>query len=51
LGLNTESDFKKMGALELPHVGADDLAPGPNPHVFAHSRRTIQRNLYRVPLP
>jgi hypothetical protein len=29
---------------------ADDPAPGPTPDVYAFSRETVQRNLYRVPL-
>jgi hypothetical protein len=50
-GIKTEADFRRWGASELPDQGANDLSPGPTPHVFAFSRRTIQRNLYRVPLP
>ena len=50
-GVRTEADLKKLGAIELPDPQAEELSPGPTPHVFAFSRRTIQRNLYRVPLP
>jgi serine/threonine protein kinase len=28
-----------------------DVAPGPAPDLFAFSRQTVQRNLYRIPLP
>lgn len=28
-----------------------DVVPGPTPEVFAFSRQTAQRNLYRIPLP
>jgi len=28
-----------------------DLVPGPSPDVYAYSRQTVQRNLYRIPLP
>ena len=27
-----------------------DLVPGPSPDVYAYSRQTVQRNLYRIPL-
>jgi WD40 repeat protein len=50
-GIQNESDFKNWGAIPLPDLAADDMSPGPTPHLFAYSRRTIQRNLYRVPLP
>jgi hypothetical protein len=26
------------------------FAPGPDPSVYAYSRLTVQRNLYRIPL-
>lgn len=30
---------------------ASDVAPGPTPDVYAFSRETVQRNLYRIPAP
>jgi hypothetical protein len=50
-GFKSEAELKTFGAIQLPDIGADEMSPGPTPHVFAFSRRTIQRNLYRVPLP
>jgi hypothetical protein len=32
-------------------IEAADVAPGPRPEVYAYSRETVQRNLYRIPLP
>jgi hypothetical protein len=32
-------------------IEAIDPAPGPTPDVYASSRETVQRNLYRIPLP
>ena len=31
-------------------IDATDPAPGPTPDVYAFSRETVQRNLYRIPL-
>ena len=50
-GIKTAGDIKKLGAIELPDLEAEELSPGPTPHILAFARRTIQRNLYRVPLP
>lgn len=32
-------------------IGGPDVAPGPTPGVYAFSRQTVQRNLYRIPIP
>lgn len=50
-GLKSEAEFKKLGAIQLTNPELEELSPGPTPHMFAFSKRTIQRNLYRVPLP
>jgi len=51
-GFKSVADLKKFGAIELPSTNdVDDISPGPSLRIFAYSRRTIQRNLYRVPLP
>ncbi|HET7440120.1 MAG TPA: protein kinase [Terriglobales bacterium] len=51
-GLRSAADLNRLGAIELPSSNdVDDMSPGPSPRFFAFSRRTIQRNLYRVPLP
>ncbi len=50
-GITSEADLVKLGAVVIPINPADDLAPGPSPAIYTFARRTIQRNLYRVPLP
>jgi Tol biopolymer transport system component len=32
-------------------IDAGDVAPGPEPGVYAYSRETTQRNLFRIPIP
>jgi len=32
-------------------IEAADIFPGPTPETYAYSRQSVQRNLYRVPLP
>jgi len=32
-------------------IDAYDVAFGPNQEVYAFARETVQRNLYRIPLP
>jgi hypothetical protein len=47
--------FQSAAALaKLPGVriiDAFDVSPGPKPEVYAFSRATVQRNLYRIPIP
>lgn len=51
-GFKSVAELNKLAAVELPTTNdVDDISPGPDPRFFAFSRRTIQRNLYRVPLP
>lgn len=50
-GVTSEADLEKLGAIRLPNLGVGDISLGPTPGVFAFARRTIQRNLYRVPVP
>ena len=50
-GTRSESDLASLGAIVQPTAKVDELAPGPSPSVYAFSQRTIQRNLYRIPLP
>jgi hypothetical protein len=49
-GTRTEADVAKVAAI-VPAARQQGFAPGPSPNIYAYSRRTIQRNLYRVPLP
>jgi serine/threonine protein kinase len=50
-GTRTEADIARLGAIVAPAGKADGFLPGPSPANYAFSRRNIQRNLYRVPLP
>jgi len=48
-GFQSEAGVAKLpGAVRIP---AADAAPGPTPNVYAFSRPTVQRNLYRIPIP
>ncbi len=48
-GFHSEAE---IAALSIGGVieGAD-VAPGPGANVYAFSRQTVQRNLYRIPIP
>jgi eukaryotic-like serine/threonine-protein kinase len=49
-GVRSEAEVSKLGAL-LPAVSqAEDFTAGPSRDIYAYSRRTVQRNLYRIPL-
>ena len=50
-GGHSEGDIAKLGVLVPELSRANEFVPGPTPDVYAFARRTIQRNLYRVPLP
>jgi len=50
-GIKQEADLKQLHGIGIPDAGVHQLSPGPVTTIFAFSRRTIQRNLYRVPLP
>ena len=48
-GLPSEQEILKLpGARVIPE---SDVAPGPTADVYAFTRETVQRNLYRVPVP
>jgi hypothetical protein len=48
-GFASEADVTALpGVGIIDHV---DVALGPTPDVYAFSRETIQRNLYRIPTP
>lgn len=50
-GIQTEAEFAKLATVVTAARGVEDFASGPAPNTYAFSRRTIQRNLYRVPVP
>jgi hypothetical protein len=48
-GLPSEQEILKLpGARVIP---SSDVAPGPTADIYAFTRESVQRNLYRVPLP
>jgi eukaryotic-like serine/threonine-protein kinase len=50
-GLKSAEDAKGLKvAGEIDMTGKSIFAPGPDPSVYAFTRLTVQRNLYRIPL-
>jgi hypothetical protein len=47
-GFRSEAEIAQA-AVQL--IEAADFAPGPTPEVYAFSRETVQRNVYRIPMP
>jgi serine/threonine protein kinase len=50
-GAKTEAEAARLGTLVPTLSQALEFSPGPSRQTYAYSRRTIQRNLYRIPLP
>src|SRR4029077_9628682 len=48
-GFTSEKEISRLPGAR--HINEDGLVPGPSPDVYAFYRGTIQRNLYRIPLP
>jgi eukaryotic-like serine/threonine-protein kinase len=48
-GFRSETEIAAFPGVRV--IDAADVAPGPTPGVYAFSRQTVQRNLYRIPLP
>jgi Tol biopolymer transport system component len=48
-GYRSEAEIAALPGVRV--IDAADVAPGPKPGVYAFSRQTVQRNLYRIPLP
>jgi hypothetical protein len=48
-GFRSEEELALLPGVQI--IEAADVAPGPTPEVYAYSRETVQRNLYRIPLP
>ena len=48
-GFQTEADVRALPGVTI--IEATDVAPGPTSSVYAFSRETTQRNLYRIPVP
>lgn len=50
-GLESVEDARRLRvAADIDMTGIAVLAPGPDPSVYAYVRRTIQRNLFRIPI-
>jgi hypothetical protein len=47
-GFPSEEEIAKFPGVRV--IQAADVAPGPRPDVYAFSKETTQRNLYRIPL-
>lgn len=47
-GFKAEAEIAGLPGVQI--IEAADLAPGPTASVYAFSRETTQRNLYRIPL-
>ncbi len=48
-GLKSETEVAKAPGVKVIDQGV--IAPGPNPSVYAFTRSSVHRNLYRIPLP
>jgi eukaryotic-like serine/threonine-protein kinase len=48
-GFRSEAAIAQLSGARL--IDASDVVPGPTPDVYAFSRLTVQRNLYRIPIP
>ena len=48
-GLRAEGDLARLPGVRV--IEAGDVAPGLGPDVYAYSRETTQRNLFRIPVP
>jgi eukaryotic-like serine/threonine-protein kinase len=47
-GAQTEADFARFAAVVPEAREVEEFAPGPSPNIYAFSRRTTQRNLFRI---
>ena len=48
-GFRSEAELARLPGVRV--IDSPDVAPGPTPEVYAFSRETVQRNLYRIPVP
>ena len=47
-GFRSQEEMAKFPGVRV--IDAYDIALGPTPEVYAFSRETTQRNLYRIPI-
>ena len=48
-GLLTAGEILKLPGTRV--ILSNDVAPGPTADIYAFTRESVQRNLYRVPVP
>ena len=48
-GLPSEQEIARLPGVRV--ISASRVTPGPTADVYAFPRETVQRNLYRVPVP
>jgi Tol biopolymer transport system component len=48
-GFHSENEIAKLPGVRV--IDAADVYPGPTEGTYVYSRQTVQRNLYRIPLP
>jgi hypothetical protein len=48
-GFHSEAEIAAIPGVRVINIA--DVAPGNSPTTYAFSRQTVQRNLYRIPLP
>jgi hypothetical protein len=48
-GFNSEAELAAVPGVRV--IDEPFVLPGPEPAVYAFSKQTVHRNLYRVPLP
>ena len=47
-GFQSEAELQRLPGVRV--IDTFDVAPGPTADVYAYSRETVQRNLYRIPI-
>ncbi len=48
-GFMADDDLARLPGVRV--IDATEVTPGPGPGAYAFSRRAVQRNLYRIPVP
>ena len=49
LGLRSDHDLLALPGAQV--IEEEDVFPGPSPSIYAFTRKTTRRNLYKIPLP
>jgi hypothetical protein len=48
-GFKSEAEIARLPGVRT--ISSTGVAPGPSPDIYAFTRETVQRNLYRIPVP